>query len=305
MNSQYQVTREDGGKMGTKITALRSKVSKVGIVGCGTMGSNWSQICAQKSYQVLVSDVKDDLLKKGLARIKSRLMQDVNKGELSEQNKDAILARIKGTTNPQGFSDCDLVIETAVENMDLKKRIFTELDKICPVDVVLATNTSVLSILDMAMVTSRPDKVVGIHADPLLFPAVEVIKTLVSSSEALDFAENFVRSLGKHPVICKDTPGFIGNRIIIPHFFNIVRLLEAGIATRDELDSAAKLFLFLPKGPLALMDMAGLDTFVLAGNALYEELKEPQYAPPLLLKKMVTAGWLGIKTGKGFYDYDK
>ena len=283
----------------------RMEIKRVGIVGCGMMGSNWSQICAQRGYQVIVSDVNDELLNKGLARIKSRLMEEVNKGELSEQNKDAILVRIKGTTNPQGFSDCDLVIETAIERMDLKKMIFTELDKICPGDVILATNTSVLSILDMAMVTSRPDKVVGIHADPLLFPAVEVIKTLVSSSEAVDVAENFVRSLGKHPFICKDTPGFIGNRLLLPLLFNIVRLLEAGIATREELDTAGKMFLFFPMGPLTLMDIAGLDTFVLAGDALYEELKEPQYAPPLLLKKMVTAGWLGVKAGKGFYDYEK
>ena len=287
------------------MAALRAKINKVGIVGCGMMGSKWSQICAQNGYEVLVSDVKNEFLNKGLARIKSRLMEDVSKGKRSEQDKDAILARIKGTTDPQDFSACDLVIETAIEKMDLKKTIFSELDKICPSDVILATNTSVLSILDMAMVTGRPDKVVGIHADPLLFPAIEVIKTLVSSSEALDVAEKFVRSLGKYPVICKDTPGFLGNRLLIPHFFNVIRLLEAGIATRDELNTAAKLFLFLPEGPLTLMDMAGLDTFVLAGNALYEDLKEPQYAPPLLLKKMVAAGWLGVKTGKGFYDYDK
>jgi len=291
--------------MGDKKISPRMEIKRVGIVGCGMMGSNWTQICAQKGYQVVVSDVNDDLLNKGLARIRSRLMAEVRKGELSEQDKDAILARIKGTTNPNDFSDCDLVIETVVENMDLKKRIFTELDKICPIDVVLATNTSVLSVLDMAMVTSRPDKVVGIHADPLLFPAVEVIKTLVSSSEALDVAENFVRSLGKHALICMDTPGFIGNRLLIPLFFNVIRLLEAGMATKEVLDDAGKWFLFLPKGPLALMDMAGLDIFLLAGNALYEELKEPQYAPPLLLKKMVTAGWLGVKTGKGFYDYDE
>ncbi len=287
------------------MAAFRAKVSKVGIVGCGMMGSNWSQICAQNGYEVIVSDVKDELLNKGLARIKSRLMEDVSKGKLSEQDKDAILARIKGTTDPQDFSACDLVIETVTERMDVKKRIFVELDEICPSDVILATNTSVLSILDMAMVTSRPDKVVGIHADPLLFPAVEVIKTLVTSSEAVDVAEDFVRSLGKHPFICKDTPGFIGNRLLLPHLFNIVRLLEAGIATKEELDTAGKMFLFFPMGPLTLMDIAGLDTFVLAGNALYEELKELQYAPPLLLKKMVTAGWLGVKAGKGFYDYEK
>jgi 3-hydroxybutyryl-CoA dehydrogenase len=291
--------------MGDKKISHRMEIKRVGIVGCGMMGSNWTQICAQKGYQVVVSDVNDDLLNKGLARIRSRLMEDLNKCELSEQDKDAILARIKGTTDPHDFSDCDLVIEAAVESMDLKKRIFTELDKICPDDVTLSTNTSVLSILDMAMVTGRPDRVVGIHADPLLFPAVEVIKTLVTSNETLEIAKNFVHSLGKHALICMDTPGFIGNRLLLPLFFNVIRLLEAGMATREILDNAGRWFLFLPKGPLELMDIAGLDTFVLAGNALYEELKEPQYAPPLLLKKMVTAGWLGIKTGKGFYDYDK
>jgi|APFre7841882654_1041346.scaffolds.fasta_scaffold07478_2 3-hydroxybutyryl-CoA dehydrogenase len=291
--------------MGDKKINPRTEIKKVGIVGCGMMGSNWSQICAQNGYQVLVSDLNDELLNKGLARIKSRLMEDVSKGNLSAQDKDGILARIKVTTNPQDFCDRDLMLETALEKMDLKKTIFYELDKICPSDVILATNTSVLSILDMAMVTSRPDRVVGIHADPLIFPAIEVIKTLLTSNETFDISKKFVESLGKHALICKDTPGFIANRLLFPLCFNIVRLLEAGIATRDELDNAGKWFLFLPAGPLQLMDIAGLDTFILAGNALYDELKEPQYMPPLLLKKMVTAGWLGVKAGKGFYDYDK
>jgi 3-hydroxybutyryl-CoA dehydrogenase len=283
----------------------RTEIIKVGIVGCGMMGSSWSQICAQKGYQVVVSDINNDLLNKGLTRIKLRLMEDVNKGDLSEQDKDAILTRITGTTNPQDFFHCDLVIETATESIGLKKRIFADLDKICPADVVLATNTSVLSILDMAMVTSRPDRVVGIHSDPLVFPAIEVIKTLVTSNGTLDISKNFVESLGRYALICIDTPGFIANRLLFPLMFNIVRMLEAGIATRDELDNASKWFLFFPKGPLELMDIAGLDTFVLAGEALYEQLREPQYMPPLLLKKMVTAGWLGCKTGKGFYDYEK
>ena len=290
--------------MEDKTRTLRTEINKVGIVGCGTMGSNWSQICAQKGYQAIVSDVSHELVEKGLTRISSRLGEDASKGELSEQEKDTILGRIKGTTNLGDFSECDLVIETATEKMDLKKEIFAELDRICPAEIVLATNTSVLSILDMAVVTTRPDQVVGIHADPLLFPAVEVIKTILSSTEAVEVGRQFVQSLGKYAVICKDTPGFLGNRLIIPLFFNVVRMLEAGIATRDELNTGAKLFLFLPEGPLTLMDHAGLDIFLLAGNALYEDLKEPQYAPPLLLKKMVAAGWLGVKTGKGFYEYE-
>ena len=279
------------------------EIKRVGVVACGLMGSAYTQVCAQSDYQVVVSEVNDELLNKGLALINSRLTESVNKGKLSQQDKDSILARIKGTTNIQDFSDCDLVIEAATEKMGVKKKIFAELDKICRKDIVLATNTSVLSILDMAMVTTRPDKVLGIHMNPLMMPLAEIIKTLVSSEETLEIGKNFCKSLGKSFVIARDIPGFIVNRLLTPFLLNAVRMLEVGIATRDDIDTGFVGGLGYPMGPLAMLDAIGLDTVLLGTTAMYEDLKDPQYASPTLLKKMVTAGWLGCKTGKGFYEY--
>jgi 3-hydroxybutyryl-CoA dehydrogenase len=275
----------------------RKEIKKVGIVGCGLMGSGYAQLCAQKGYQVIVSDETEELLKKGLSTIEFRLAESAD--------KDLILSRIHGTTGFQGFSDCDLVIEAATEKMDVKKKIFTELDKVCSKDILLATNTSVLSVLDMAMVTNRPDKVLGIHMAPLLFPVAEIIKTIVTSNETVEIAKNFSESLGKYVVIVKDTPGFIINRLITPLFLEAIRMLESGIADRDEIDAAFTRGMGWPVGPFAMIDGVGLDTLLLGTNALYEELKIPQFVAPILLKKMVTAGQLGVKTGKGFYEYFK
>jgi 3-hydroxybutyryl-CoA dehydrogenase len=269
------------------------------------MGSGYAQLCAQKGYQVVVSEVNNDLIKKGLALINLRLAESITKGDLSGQDKDHILARISGTTNLQSFSDCDLIIEAATEKMDVKKKIFTELEKICPSDVILATNTSVLSILDMAMATTSPHRVLGIHMNPLIFPVAEIIKTIVTSDEAIEVAKNFSQSLGKHVVIAKDTPGFIINRLITPLFLEAIRMLESGVADKDEIDAAFAKGMGWPMGPFTMMDGVGLDTLMCATNALYEDLKNPQFIPPILLKKMVTAGWLGCKTGKGFYEYGK
>ena len=288
-------------------SALRTDIKKVGIVGCGVMGSGYTQLCAQNSYQVVVCDVSDEFLNRGLNWIKARLAQGegVPQGPLSEQQKDVILKRIMGTTNFQDLSDCDLVIETATEKMEAKKEIFAELDRICPEDIVLGTNTSVLSVIDIAMVTSRPEQVVGIHMNPLYFPLVELVKTLVTSEEALEVAKDFSRSVGKGIVVAKDTPGFIVNRLFIPFALDAIRMVEEGIASKEDIDALFSQGLGLPTGPLALLDMVGLDTLMLASNALYDDLKDPQCAPPVLLKKMVTAGWLGCKSGKGFYEYEQ
>lgn len=283
----------------------RKKIRKVGIVGCGLMGSGYAQLCAQKGYQVVVSEVNDDLLNKGLALINLRLTENVSKGDLSGQDKDRILSRISGSTNLGSFSDCDLIIEAASEKMDVKKKIFTELEKMCPSDVILATNTSVLSILDMAMVTGRPDRVVGIHMNPLVFPVSEIVKTNLTSNETIEVAKNFSESLGKYVVIAKDTPGFIINRLITPLFLEAIRMLESGIADKDEIDAAFTKGMGWPAGPFTMMDGVGLDTLLLATNALYEDLKHSQFIAPILLKKMVAAGWLGCKKGKGFYEYGK
>ncbi|MDH5695728.1 MAG: 3-hydroxybutyryl-CoA dehydrogenase [Dehalococcoidia bacterium] len=281
------------------------EIKKVGVVGCGVMGSGITQVCAQSGYQVVVSEINEELLDKGLASINKTLTRSVEKGKLSQQDKDAILGRIKGTTDTKDFSDCDLVIEAVIEDMDLKKGVFAELDKVCPKHTILATNTSVLSVIDMAMQTARPEKVLGFHfMNPVpVMRLIEVVKTIATSEETLEAGRDFGKSLGKTIVIAQDTPGFIINRMETPFMLNAIRMLEAKIATPEDIDNAISLGLNQPMGPLALLDLIGIDTVFFAANAMYEELKDPQYAPPSLMRKMVTAGWLGRKTGKGFYEY--
>jgi len=281
------------------------EIKKVGVVGCGVMGSGITQVCAQSGYQVVVSEINDELLNKGLASINSFLTKGVDRGKLTEQDKESTLARIKGTTNIKDFGDCDLMIEAATENLDLKKKIFAELDKVCPKHIILATNTSCLSIIDMAVVTNRPDKVLGLHfMNPVpLMKLLEIVKTIATSDETLEVGKEFGKSLGKTIVIAKDTPGFIVNDLMIPYLLHAIRMLNAGVATKEDIDTAINLGLGHPMGPLALSDLIGLDTALFVASAMYEEFKEPQYAPPPLLKKMVAAGWLGRKTGKGFYEY--
>jgi len=283
------------------------EIKQVGVVGCGQMGAGITQACAQAGYQVLVSEISDELLNKGLASIDARLSRDVEKGRLSPQDKDSIRNRIKGTTDTRDFAACDLVIEAAIENMDLKKKIFAELDKICPKHAILATNTSCLSIIGMAMATSRPDKVLGLHFfNPVpMMKLLEIVKTITTSSETLETGQTFGKSLGKTIVITQDTPGFIVNCLLVPYLLHAIRMLDAGVATKEDIDAGINLGLNHPMGPLTLADFIGNDTVLFIALALYDEFKEPQYAPPSLLRKMVTAGWLGRKTGKGFYDYNK
>ena len=281
------------------------EIKKVGVVGCGLMGSGIAQVCAQSGYPVIVSEANEELLNKGLASINSFLTKGVEKGKIAQQDKDTTLARIKGTTNINDFSDCDLVIEAVTENMDLKKKVFAELDKTCPQRTILASNTSALSIIEIATATSRLDKVLGLH---FLNPApimrlLEIVQTIATSDETLETGKEFGKSLGKTIVVAKDTPGFIVNRLAIPFTLNAIRMLEAGIATREDIDTAVTAGLNHPMGPLTLADFAGIDTLYYAACDMYEKFKEPQYAPPILLQKMIAAGWYGRKTGKGFYDY--
>jgi 3-hydroxybutyryl-CoA dehydrogenase len=282
------------------------EIKKVGVVGCGIMGSGIVQVCAQSGYQVVVLEISEELLNKGLGLIDSSLTKSVSKGKVSEQDKDAILSRVRGTTSSQDFHDCDLVIEAAVENMDVKKKVFAELDKICPKHTILGTNTSCLSIIDMAVVTNRPDKVLGLHfMNPVpIMKLMEIIKTITTSDETLETGKAFGKSLEKEIVITQDAPGFIANRLLVPFILNAIRLLEAGAATKEGIDTTIKLGMNHPMGPLMLADLIGLDTLYFIANAIYEELKDQQYVPPPLLKKMVAAGWLGRKIGKGFYDYE-
>ncbi len=281
------------------------EIKRVGVVGCGLMGSDISEVCAQSGYQVVVSEINSELLSKGLASINSFLTRNVKKGRLSQAEKEATLARIKGTTNTRDFGDCDLIIEAAVENLGVKKKIFAELDKICSKDAILATNTSCLSIIDMAAVTTRPEKMLGLHFfNPVpLMKLLEIVKTTATSDETLETAKEFGNSVGKTVIIASDTPGFIVNRLLMPFMLAAFRMLEAGLATKEDIDTGARLGLGHPMGPLTLADLIGMDTVLHIANAIYEELKDPLYAPPIILKEMVAAGRLGRKTGKGFYEY--
>lgn len=283
------------------------EVKKVGVVGCGSMGAGIAQLCAQSGFQVVVSEINDEFLKRGMGFIDKVLSRSVEKGKLAQADKDAVMGRIKGTTSTKDFADCDLVIEAAIENLDLKKKIFAELDGICPKDAILATNTSCLSIIDMAMVTKRVDKVVGLHFfNPApVMKLLEVVKTIATSEETMAASQKFGEKLGKTTVVAQDAPGFIVNRLWIPFLLHSIRLYEDGVASREDIDNAIQLGLNYPMGPLTLSDMVGIDVVKFVSDALYEQLKDPRYITPTLVDKMVAAGWLGRKTGKGFYDYSK
>ena len=281
------------------------EIKKVGVIGCGQMGGGIVLTCAQAGYDVKVTEINQTLLDKGLNNIKSNLSRNVEKGRLSKDEMEAVLSRIYGTVILSDFSNCDLVVEAVIENMEMKKKLFTELDKICPTNTILATNTSCLSIIDMAMVTKRADKVLGIHFfNPVpVMKLVEVVKTIATSQETIDAGKQFVEKCGKKVVIAQDSPGFIVNRLMIPFILNAIHMMDSGIATKEDIDAGINLGLNHPMGPLALADLIGLDTIYFIANAMYTELKDPQFATPPLLGKMVTAGWLGRKTGKGFYEY--
>jgi len=281
------------------------EVKKVGVVGCGQMGGGIAQISAQSGYQVVVSEINDELLNKGLAAINSSLTKSVEKEKITPADKEAALSRLKGTTDLKDFGDCDLVIEAAIENLDLKKKIFAELDKVCPKHAILATNTSCLSIMEMAVATGRPDRVLGLHFfNPApLMKLMEVVRTIATSDETVKIGREFGQSLGKTVIIARDAPGFVVNRLLVPQLLNAIRMLEADVATKEDIDTGMTLGLNHPIGPLALSDLVGLDTLLFIARSLYDEFKDPQFAPPVLLAKMVTAGWLGRKTGKGFYEY--
>jgi len=281
------------------------EIKKVGVVGCGIMGGGIAQLCAQGGYQTVVSEINDELLNKGMAAVNSILTRSVDKGRMTQEDKDAVLARLKGTTNMQDFADCDLVIEAVPENMDLKKKMFVDLDKICKKDAILASNTSCLSVIDMAVVTSRQGQVLGMHFfNPVpVMRLLELVKTLLTSEETLATAKKFGESIGKTVSVSPDIPAFVVDQLANPFILDAIRMVENGVTTAEDIDTGVRLGLNHPMGPLALGDLVGLDTILMIANALYGELKDPKFAPPTLLKKMVAAGWLGRKTGKGFYEY--
>lgn len=281
------------------------EIKKVGVVGCGLMGSGIVETCARAGYQVVVREVNDEFLQKGLDRVQKSMSRGVQKGKLTQADMDAAWGRIRGTTALTDMADCDIAIEAAVENMEIKKGVFAELDGVLPPQAILASNTSSLCVTEMASVTKRGDKVLGIHFfNPVpVMPLIEFVRTILTSDETMAIAHEFGASLGKTMVTAKDTPGFIVNRLLIPYILDAVRIYENGLASREDIDTAIKLGLNHPMGPLTLLDFVGLDTTLFIADAMYEEYKDPRYAAPPLLRRMVLAGHLGRKSGKGFYDY--
>ncbi len=280
-------------------------IKRVGVVGCGLMGSGIAEVCARSGYEVLVREVNDELLQKGLARIRDSLTRAVARGKASQEQCDEALARLHGTVSLADFGGCDLVVEAAVENMALKKEVFSELDGILPPHAILASNTSSLCVTEMASVTRRGDKVLGIHFfNPVpVMPLIEFVRTILTSDETMAIAHQFGASLGKTMVTAKDTPGFIVNRLLIPYILDAVRVYENGLASKEDIDAAIKLGLNHPMGPLTLLDFVGLDTCLFIADAMVEEYKDERLAAPPLLRRMVLAGQHGRKSGKGFYDY--
>jgi 3-hydroxybutyryl-CoA dehydrogenase len=280
-------------------------IRKVGVVGCGLMGSGIAQTCVQSGYETMVSEVNQELLDKGLARIYSAWTSLVSKGKMSQGQADENRAHLRGTLNLEDFADCDLVIEAAIEQMEEKLRLFPALDRILRPEALILSNTSSLNITQMGAVTKRPAKVCGIHFfNPVpVMKLVEIVKTISTSEETIETVSQFAVSLGKTVVIAKDTAGFIVNFLLIPYLLAAIRMLENGMATREDIDTAMKLGCGYPMGPITLLDYVGLDTTMWAAEAIYNEYKDPLYAPPPLLRRMVIAGMLGRKSGRGFYQY--
>jgi 3-hydroxybutyryl-CoA dehydrogenase len=281
------------------------EIKTVGVVGCGLMGSGIVETCARAGYDVIVREPTDELLKKGLSRLKTSLGRGVEKGKISQTDADAAWSRIRGTTSLSDFTPCDLTIEAAVENMALKREIFAALDSICPPHAILASNTSSLCVMEMASVTKRADKVLGMHFfNPVpVMKLLEFVRTIATSDDTMAAARAFGATLGKTMITAKDTPGFIVNVLLVPFLLDAVRLLENGVASKEDIDAGMQLGCNHPMGPLTLADFVGLDTALFIADAMYDEFKDARYAAPPLLRRMVLAGWLGRKSGRGFYSY--
>lgn len=283
------------------------EIKTVGVVGCGLMGSGIVEVIARHGYKVVVREVNDDFLKKGMERIQTSMARAVERSKLSAADRDAATARIQGTTRMEDLAQGDLVIEAAIENLKLKKEIFKELDQITRPDVILASNTSSLAVTEMAGVTRKPDKVLGMHFfNPVpVMPLLEMVRTFLTSEETYKTARAFGEGLGKQVIVSKDAPGFIVNALLVPYLLDAVRMYENGFASKEDIDTGVRLGLNHPMGPLTLLDFVGLDTTLFIADEMYAELKDPRFAAPPLLRRMVAAGYMGRKSGKGFYDYSK
>jgi 3-hydroxybutyryl-CoA dehydrogenase len=280
-------------------------IKTVGVIGCGLMGSGITQVSAQSGFATIVVEANDELLQRGLGRLRQTLEGLVEKGKLEAKAKDATLARITGTVRMEDLKACDLVVEAMTENQALKNETFARLDTICPTHTLLASNTSSCNVTALAAATKRPAQVLGMHFfNPVpLMKRVEIVRTILSDDAAVKTATEWVRAVGKVPVQAKDSTAFIVNRLLVPYLLDAIRVYEGGLASLEDIDQAMKLGCGHPMGPFTLLDLVGLDTAMYVAEVMFEEFREPRYAPPPLLKRMVLAGQLGRKSGRGFYDY--
>ncbi len=281
------------------------KIKTVGVVGCGLMGAGIAEVCAKAGYQTIVRELTESLLDKGLERIHRSLAKAVEKGKLEEKDREAALGRLSGTIALADLAACDLVIEAIVESLEEKRKTFATLDAEVQAGALFASNTSSLTITQLAVATKRPERFVGLHFfNPVpVMKLVEVVRTILTADEAYDAAFEFCRSLGKEPIACRDNSGFIVNRLLVPYLLDAVRALEEGVGSVEDIDKGMQLGTGYPMGPFTLLDFVGLDTTLYIAEIMFDEYREKRFAPPPLLKQMVTAGRLGRKSGRGFYDH--
>ena len=282
-------------------------IRNVGVLGCGLMGSGIAQVSAQAGFPTVVVEATQELLDRGLGGMRRSLDALVAKAKLDERGRDDILGRIKGAVGLEAFRDCDLVIEAITENQPLKNETFAKLDRIRAPQTLLASNTSSCNVTAMAAATRRPAQVLGLHFfNPVpLMKLVEVVQTILTDEKSVLAAYEWVQAAGKVPVRTKDSTAFIVNRLLVPYLLDAIRAYEGGLATLEDIDQAMKLGCGYPMGPFTLLDLVGLDTTMFVAEVMFDEYREPRYAPPPLLKRMVMAGQLGRKSGRGFYDYGK
>ena len=280
-------------------------IRKIGVLGCGLMGSGIAEVAAKAGFETEIREVSDALLEKGMGRIRTSLGRAVEKGKLSAEERDRVLGRIHGSTGFEAMADCDLVVEAIVENLDEKKATYAALDKVVQAGAIFASNTSSLTVTQLAMATSRPERFVGLHFfNPVpVMKLVEVVRTLLTDDGVLAEVDAFCRAIGKTPVACKDNSGFIVNRLLVPYLLDAIRALEEGVGSVADIDEGMRLGCGYPMGPFQLLDFVGLDTTYFIANIMFEEYREKRFAPPPLLKQMVQAGRLGRKSGRGFYDH--
>ena len=282
-----------------------AEIKKVGVCGLGLMGSGIAQVAATAGYDVVAFESVKAALEKGAASIRKSLDKFVEKGSLKAEERDATLARLKTTSDVNDLAGCDLAIEAITENIAAKKELFAKLDALLPAHAIICSNTSSLCVIEMAAATKRPKQVAGLHFfNPVpIMKLVEVVKTIVTSPETIHTLYDFVKKLGKTPILAQDTPGFIVNRLLVPYLLYAIRMYEQGLATKEDIDEGMKLGCGHPMGPITLLDFVGLDTTYYIAEIMFDEFKDTMFAPPPLLKRMVLAGQLGRKSGKGFYDY--